>query len=307
MTADAATQVARVSTQVSSIIEILNPTETLSPGGARIQVDKLPEEGSLQPGSGQVAYNVRVSNRGEGTANDVQLIEELLEGVVLVEVNPGNPTCTKTANAINCTLGNLAGGQTAQVNILVETSGVDPLLSRTIVRSAQLPDVALDKPYIIKFASPAFIQPNGEVTWAIRLLNPSTSPVTDIVITDALPSQLEVISATSTVGRPTISAEGQISLRVARLNPIDALTITVRTRLRPEYAPSPVVSNNACLRTAQQPQPFCVKAPVFRIDRLPLTGESPWENGRWITFGIVGLFGGLAALVVICKHRARIN
>lgn len=299
------TRVAQVSTRVSAIIEVIgtNPAETLVPGGPRITINKVPDT-SRQPSGGQVAFNVTVRNQGAGAVSDVQLIEELLEGVVLVEVDPGQPTCTKTANSINCLLGRLEGGQSARVNFRVDPNGLDPLLGRTIVRSAELPDVALDQPYIIKFAAPAFIQPNGEVTWAIQVLNPTSQAATNLVITDILPPQLEVLSATSTRGTPVISADNRITLRVSRLNAVDSLTVTVRTRLRSGLSPSPVLSNNACLRTTQQPQEQCAQAPVFRIDQLPFTGESPWEARRlFIIAALVLSIGAVATWVVSRSHK----
>jgi uncharacterized repeat protein (TIGR01451 family) len=293
---------------VSAIIGVIstNPaqTQTLVPGGPRISINKVPDT-STQPSSGQVAFNVTVRNQGTGAVSDVQLIEELLEGVVLVEVNPSEPTCTKTANSINCLLGRLEGGESARVNFRVDPNGLDPLLGRTIVRSAELPEVALDEPYIIKFAAPAFIQPNGEVTWAIQVLNPTNQAATNLVITDILPPQLEVLSATSTRGTPTISGDNRITLRVARLNAVDSLTITVRTRLRSGLSPSPVLSNNACLRTTQQPQEQCAQAPVFRIDQLPMTGQSPWETQRVFIIGAILLCGGAVGTWVASRLRRK--
>lgn len=303
-TSIAATQVVQVSTRVAEVIERVIPTETLIAGGGRLEVRKVPETTAIQT-SGQVAYNVTVSNRGSAPVNGVELIEELLQGVLLVDVSPGSPTCTKTATAISCTLGTLGGGQSARVNILVEANGVDPLLGRTIVRSSQLPEVALDRPYLIKFASPAFIQANGEVTWAIRLLNPTSSAITGIVITDNLPEQLEVISVTSTAGRPTVGADGSVQLQLARLGAIDAVSVTVQTRLRPGYSASPILSNNACLRTDQAPQPACVRAPVFRIDQLPMTGEPPDDPWRALLVGALGVGILVGALLLRWRVSSR--
>jgi uncharacterized repeat protein (TIGR01451 family) len=298
-----ATEVSAVATRVSNVIEIIgaDPTETLVAGGPRIRIDKAPDAGDA---AGAVNFNVTVRNQGAGAVSDVQLIEELLEGVVLVRVNPGEPTCTKTANTINCFLGRLEGGQSARVDFRVTAdTELNALLGRTIVRSAELPDAALDEPYLIKFASPAFIQPDGVVTWAIQVLNPSRAPATNLVVTDLLPPQLEVLAVTSTRGTPTVGADGGVTLRVPRLNPVDGFTLTVRTRLRPGLSPSPVLNNNACLRTAERPDSQCARAPVFRIDQLPFTGEPPWWAGLpgWLAM----LAGALVVIGVVRHRRAR--
>jgi uncharacterized repeat protein (TIGR01451 family)/LPXTG-motif cell wall-anchored protein len=243
--------------------------------------------------SDQVAFSVTVNNLGTRPVTDIVLIEQLLEGVQLVDVDAGQPVCVKTLDTISCVLGTLNGGASARVRFLVQTTGgIDPLLGRTVVRSADLPDLSLDEPYIIKLASPAFIQANGEATWTIRLLNPSSQPATGIVITDIIPSQLEIISTAATAGTVT-HRNGQVTFQLARLAPVQSATITIRTRLVQNVVPSPIITNQACLRTAQRPQQQCTQAPVFRVDQLPATGQSPWGWLRWAGIAaIIGLTGG---------------
>ena len=239
----------------------------------------------------QVAFNITVNNQRSAPVSDVVLIEQLLDGVELITVDAGEPVCTKTLESISCALGTLAGGSSTQVNFVVQTDGqANPLLGRSIVRSAELPDITLTEPYIIKLASPAFLQSDGEATWTIRLLNPGTETATSVTVTDVLPAQLEIISATATTGT-VVARNGRVTFQMARLGPVSAVTITIRTRLIDNSVRTPIITNRACLQTAQRPQQQCVQAPVFRVDQLPNTGESIFSSLRWLLVLLpLGLF-----------------
>ncbi len=243
------------------------------------------------PAADQVAFNVTVNNGGAVPVSNVVLIEQLLAGVELITVDAGEPVCTKTLDTVSCALGTLGSGDSAQVNFLVQASGgIDPLLGRTIVRSAELPDVVLDEPYIIKLASPAFLQADGEATWTIRLLNPSARAATGVIVTDVIPPQLEVITVSTTQGTAT-HTNGRVSLRLARLEAVSSVTLVIRTRLAESAPPAPIITNQACLRTDQQPQQQCVQAPIFRVDQLPNTGDSLWSWLRWALVGLLIVTG----------------
>ncbi len=279
-------------------------TPSVSPTLEGMQLEMLKSlDAQSETDDNQVAFNVTINNQGSQAVSNVVLIEQLLDGVDLIAVDAGQPICTKTLDSISCALGDLAGGSSARVNFLVQTDGqANPLLGRSIVRSADLPDISLTEPYIIKLASPAFLQANGDATWTIRLLNPGTTAATNVVITDMIPSQLEITSATSTAGTVTTS-NGRVNFRLARLEPITAVTITIGTRLIDNSVTNPVITNRACLQSTQRPQQQCVQAPVFRVEQLPNTGESEWFWLRWLLIPVALL----ASVLVLRRMKQRSN
>lgn len=243
-----------------------------------------------------IGIGITVSNTSQQALSGVTVIEELFAGTVIVESHTINPTCTKNAASIACNLGTLLSGTSAQVNFVVEAGGVNPLLGRTIVRSDALPDVVLDEPYIVKWAAPPFAIPGEEVTWTIYVINPGSDPVRNVVVQDSIPESLTILGAEATRGSVSISGQN-VTLRLASLDVVEAVTLTIRTRVERDTRLDPVVMNNACLTTAQQPDAICIQAPVFRIDQLPSTGESPWWRAFIIVAGVPVLFGGVWLLV----------
>ncbi|MBZ0292195.1 MAG: DUF11 domain-containing protein, partial [Anaerolineae bacterium] len=288
-------------TATSTMTATLLPTSTLTltPDLTATQIESQDESVEMEKsieavneanGGGQVAYNVTVNNQSPQTLSNVVLVEQLLQGIELIDVDAGAPECTKTLNSISCVLGTLDSGASARVNFLVQTTGgADPLLNRTIVRSSELPDLELDEPYIIKLASPAFLQANGTATWTIRLLNPGSETATNVVVTDSIPDGFDILSVTSTSGTP-VTQNQRISLRLAQLPAAQAVTITIRAQLVNNSPASPRITNEACLQTALRPQARCVQATILRVDQLPNTGESPWSWLRWLV--LIPLIGG---------------
>lgn len=250
----------------------------------------------------QVSYNVTVSNQGTQALSNVTLIEQFLQGVELIDVDAGAPVCTKTLDSISCVLGTLNGGSSARVNVQVRTNGtVDPLLSRTIVRSSELPDQTLDEPYIIKLASPAFLQQDSEVTWTIRLINPGPRPATNVIVSDTIPAGFDILSASATQGTAAIRGN-QVTLRLAQLAPVQAVTIIIRAQPSGAALNSPIISNRACLQTDQRPQQRCVQAAILRVDQLPNTGQSIWSWLRWVVIALAGI--SIGAAVAWKRRRA---
>lgn len=270
---------------------------------AGVEMEKVVEVvGAAGAAADQIAYNVTVNNQSAQPLTNVILVEQLLQGIELIDVDAGAPECTKTLNSISCVLGTLDSGASARVNFLVQISGgADPLLNRTIVRSSELPDLELDEPYIVKLASPAFLQADGIVTWTIRLLNPGSESAANVVVTDRIPPGFDILSVTSTLGNP-ITQNQQVTLRLAQLAPVQAVTMTIRAQLVDNRPASPTITNEACLQTAQRPTARCVRATILRVDQLPNTGESRWSWLRWLA--LITLISG-AAWVVRRQFSAR--
>jgi uncharacterized repeat protein (TIGR01451 family) len=229
-------------------------------------------------------YTITVTNPTVGYITDVLLTEELRPGVFFVASLPTAPICQAVSGTIICNLGNLGGGLSAGVQIQVDPNGYDLLSGRTSVRANGLSPVTLENPYVAKFAAPPFVLPGGEVAWTIQVVNPTNGVATNVQVVDDVPDAFEILSASSSAG--TVTVQGQrVTFRLPLLEPLDAATITLRTRLN-DGVESAAIPNRACLTTRRNPRSQCAAATLFRVRALPATGESPWSRWRLPIFGV---------------------
>jgi uncharacterized repeat protein (TIGR01451 family) len=141
---------------------------------------------------------------------------------------------------------------------------------------------------ISKTVNPPFALPGASVTWTVSIANNSGANVDNLTVTDTLPDQLRLVSATSSAG--TVSTSGQtVSVNLGTLGSGQNVTITIASAIREEVQPPYVITNSACLSTGQ-----CAQAQVISINTLPSTGESRWSQWRGPIF-----IGGLALILVL--------
>jgi hypothetical protein len=220
-------------------------------------------------------YTITIANEGVGYVTGLLLTEQLRPGVFFVSSAPSEPVCHESGGTIRCDLGELAGGLSAGVRIEAEAEGVDLLSGQTGVQADGVPAIVIEDPYLAKFAAPAFVAPGEDVSWTIRVLNPG----------NRVAANLQVV-------------EGQqVIFRLPLLAPVDAVTITIRTRLRDDVE-IPVIPNRACLTTRENPLERCAEANLFKVRTLPATGESPWGRWRLPLFGLA-LWIGAATLYAL--------
>ena len=127
------------------------------------------------------------------------------------------------------------------------------------------------------------------MVWTIRVFNGTAAAMTNVTVTDNVPVQFEVQSATATDGN--VSVNGQtVSWNIGTLNPLQTVVITVTTIVRGsgssalQTANAPAlcvpeglfeISNEACLEGGS-----CVPAYVACVTELPETGAAPLDNLR---------------------------
>lgn len=232
----------------------------------------MPElELDKDPGAGDEII-ISVSNNGPGDAFNVTLEEDLRPGVVYVSSSPGVPLCVEDAGVVTCGLGTIPAGDTSVVSIEVETDGVDPLSGVTTVTADGVSPVRIDEPYLIKLGRPPFAQPGAQITYTLRVINPTTSPVSNIRVRDQMPDGITIESVTATSG--TVGVIGQnVSFSQGSLAAGGRITITIVTTLD-EEAQGVEITNEACLTSSANPDPSCAEFGFFRARQLPATGES---------------------------------
>jgi uncharacterized repeat protein (TIGR01451 family) len=220
---------------------------------------------------------IEINVENEGETDDFVLEEALRPGV------------------ITCSLGTLPSGASANVQITVNTEGVDITSGLTRVTAGDRV-VTLDEPYIVKLSRPPFAAPGDPLTYTIRVINPTTRPFSGIVVTDTMPDPVRVLSASADVGNVTVNGQA-IRYTLASLAAGGRATITIEAELL-EGEALPQVINRACLTTTANPAPRCAVSGFVRASQLPGTGQTP-SSAIWLL-----LFGGLTSLAsLFVIHR----
>jgi uncharacterized repeat protein (TIGR01451 family) len=169
-------------------------------------------------------------------------------------------------------------------------------LSPTAVPT-QIGGIVVVDPVIVKLVDPALALPGELVVYTLTVTNPSNAPATAVVVSDTVPSVLQIIGATTTQGTFTIS--GQVVIfNIGTVNPGQTVTLTVTARLRDDApAPSDVTNTGELRHQTGNPK---VSSATLRITRgrLPATGLPPAEPIKFgealglLVVGMLLIFAG---------------
>lgn len=210
-------------------------------------------------------------------------------GAVTVTVNlPASPAGTVFTNSVQMDYTDLAGNNFPPLNDTADTTitGV-PVVPTPTTSPPGGGGIAIADPFLTKVADPPFALPGELVTWTITVTNPSSVPATNVVVTDKMPPEVEILS----VDPASASFSGQnVSLTIPTLNPGQSVTLTIRTRVRANASVPFIITNVAALNNGKT-----ASATVASVRRLPSTGETPYWRDPLLTLLAAG--GGLALLL----------
>ena len=97
---------------------------------ADLSLTKTSTPASLRLGSGNLTYDLTVTNHGPSVATGVQVTDNLPTGLTFVSAGSG---CTYSSPNVSCNLGDLANGASATVSIVVT-----PTAETTYVNTASV-------------------------------------------------------------------------------------------------------------------------------------------------------------------------
>ncbi len=219
-------------------------------------------------------------------------------------------TCTLTVDVTSSTLGdsvNTTGnvtstnggtGNTATATLTVGSIALSSIASDSADVSAQVGSLVVVDPVIVKLVDPALALPGEIVTYTLTVTNPSNAPASGVIVSDTVPSVLEIIGATTTQGTFTVS--GQVVIfDVGTVNPGQTVILTVSARLRADApAPSDVTNTGELRHQTGNPK---VSSATLRVTRgrLPATGLPPAEPLKvsealgWLLVGMLSILGGV--------------
>ena len=167
-----------------------------------------------------IHYEITVTNNGPDEANNVVLTDQLPGEVEFVSVFSVVGTCSESAGLVTCSLGNIGNGSTVTATIVVKTTTIgtvintssvttsttDPNLNnnsetqQTLVSEIPEADLSVTK---TDDADPVIVGEN--VTYTVVVANKGPDTAEDVVLTDNLPANVDVVSATSDQGSCSVS------------------------------------------------------------------------------------------------------
>jgi uncharacterized repeat protein (TIGR01451 family) len=184
-----------------------------------------------------VSYTLSVSNQGPDTALNVTLTDTLPEGLSFVSAMPTQGSCMELGGSLTCSLGDIAGGGSAGVELVVTatTAGVitnsasvssdtaDPNADDnsagqdTTVEAAPTPAPAPQADLGLSVVDAVDPVTEGDaVTYVISVTNVGPGAALNVVLTDTLPVGVAFVSATPTQGS-CIEAEGLLTCSLSEV------------------------------------------------------------------------------------------
>lgn len=205
---------------------------------ADISITKTPDRSAVVAGE-QLSWTITVSNAGPSVARSVVIADVLPAGFTLTAVT-GTAGCT----ALPCAIGDLdVGSQTLVVTGMVSASMASGSLSNnaTVTTGTADPDntdhavestvtVTRQADLVLTKTGPATARWNTPADFEIVVINNGPSTAEQVVITDALPAGLSIMTAMSDTGLCTVVA-ASVSCSPGTLAVGQVVRVTVRAKV----------------------------------------------------------------------------
>ncbi len=188
-----------------------NKTVQVNPLRADVEVVKTASKETITPGE-TFNYTITVENKGADAAQEVKVRDELPSSLTFVEANPS----VGTWNAPFWTIGTLESGVTKTLTLTVTAKSS---AAGNIVNTATVSTTTVESNYqnntsvksigvsqnsadleISKTASKNPVEPGETFNYTITLKNNGPSPAQNVNVQDILPTSLDFVEATPSVG-----------------------------------------------------------------------------------------------------------
>jgi uncharacterized repeat protein (TIGR01451 family) len=146
--------------------------------------------------------------------------------------------------------------------------------------------------------------PGDSVTFTLTVTNGGSAAASNVVITDNFPTQLQVVSASSTQGTFTVDG-GTVIFVIGTVNPNQVVMLNVVTKVRTSVTPPVDVSNTAILTwpggSARNSNTVSVR---ITRGQLPSTGEHPGDTPQLLIWFVASV-SVLGALMLFARQRRK--
>lgn len=152
---------------------------------------------------------------------------------------------------------------------------------------------------INKSANPAVVSPGGQVVFTIQVCNAGEATAENVVVSDALPPELVLVSASASQGVVVIEGNG-MRAELGALAAGACAQVTVTARVRPDVAPGTQIRNVASVG------PLYDDVDVTVVGLLPESG-APNARPAWaVLTGLLALgASGVFVALALRKQSAR--
>lgn len=284
---------------------VVTPVETR----ADLTLTKSADRGTVAAGEG-MTYTLVVVNSGPSDATGVVITDTIPTGMELILHSDG---CTVAGNTVTCPVGDVPVGGTATVTLTVRipSGSTATAFTNTATVTSDVPDPDLTgntsthtvtvttaaNVSVTKTAAPAVVIAGGELSWLVVVSNAGPSAARNVVLTDAVPEPLQIISAAAN-GTPCDVTGRDVSCDLGTLPP-GQVTVTIETRV-PAGATVDEVANRATVTTSTpDPNPddnsATASAHVARQADLEITKSMSPTNpvpGQRVTFTMTAVNHG---------------
>jgi uncharacterized repeat protein (TIGR01451 family) len=312
---------------------------------ATIIVDKVDNVEVTSPG-GTYSYFMKVTNPGPSTfLANLTLTDDLPDDLQLEDVIPGASWTCNDADPLVCHYGadlqpeqttsvvqivvtldpNFLGNEVvneATAFAIVDSSGSAPGTIVTATDSETTSVVRTADLKLVKTVSQSTAKVGDSFNWVIDVVNNGPNPATNLVISDALPSQFEVIAAFPTAGLTCTNTTSSVQCTASSLFVGSSLRVLVQVRVVPGAAVG-TITNTASVSASSTdtnpadntdsesidlqavassgPTPGPGPASAAPAAQLPRTGNSPL--GGPLTLATLLIGGGVLSLVIARRRR----
>jgi uncharacterized repeat protein (TIGR01451 family) len=199
------------------------------------------------PTSGTLTWTLDVVNNG-GDASDVTVIDTLPPEVSFVSAVPDTGSCNESAGTVSCSLGSLATGAAASVQITVTLPAAPTSISNTA--SVSSPDGDLDPDdnvatedtlvlpeidlALTKLVAPATVGAGDSASYSLTAINQDLLlTATNVLVTDTLPTGVDFEQATGSGWNCSYAAATRtLTCLLASLAPATSAAISVTVTAR---------------------------------------------------------------------------
>jgi uncharacterized repeat protein (TIGR01451 family) len=187
-----------------------------------------------------LTYSIIVSNLGPATASSVTVTDTLPATVTFTNATVSQGTWTNITGTVICNLGTLASNATATVTILVTPTAAGTITNTAIaygtepdpnptnntataITTVLMPTADL---LLTQIAAPNPVTVGDPLTYTIAVTNLGPFTASSVTITDTLPAQVTVVSATTSQGSCSTNG-GLVVCSVGSLDTNTPVTLTL--------------------------------------------------------------------------------
>jgi len=208
-----------------------------------------------------LTYTLTIDNNGPSDALDVNLTDNLPQGVGFVSVTPGSPTCARQPpRTITCEFDSLAAGSRTVVTLRVRPDDgvIGPIGNTASLSSAGTDDPDLSNNSstattevlhaadlsLLKTGSASALPPGGTLTYTLEVNNNGPSTALGVLLTDTLPA--EVIFQSVTTNKGTCDYTTTVNCQLGSFTSGESALIDVLVMVDTD-APPGTISNSAVI------------------------------------------------------------